>query len=159
MALAVSMLRKPATKRDIATCVAKLIAAFPNAGKLDPAFARILCEDLAAYQPTFGALDAATRNLRRTATFIPTISEVLQELASASERIPGPEILAELPSRIEEARDNLERQLKLRRRREHEVAQCLKFWEDGGWSAEDFAPDVVREAQRRIHKSLEAKQE
>jgi hypothetical protein len=82
-------LNKPATKIEIANHLALLLKSFPNAGK-DSAevFGRMLVEDVAAQQPTFGGLEAACRNLRRTNRFIPVIAEVLAalEAAEASQR-------------------------------------------------------------------------
>jgi hypothetical protein len=77
-------LNKPATKIEIANHLALLLKSFPNAGKDNAeVFGRMLCEDVAAQQPTAGGLEAACRQLRRTCRFIPTIAEVLEALDKA----------------------------------------------------------------------------
>src|SRR6266851_3245419 len=74
-------LSKLATKIEIANHLALLLKSFPNAGKDDATvFGRMLCEDVAAQQPTIGGLEAACRHLRRTNRFIPVIAEVLEAL-------------------------------------------------------------------------------
>jgi hypothetical protein len=85
----VEKLNKPAKKLDVANHLALLLKSFPNAGKDNAeVFGRMLCEDVAAQQPTIGGLEAACRNLRRTNRFIPVIAEVLTALdaAEASQR-------------------------------------------------------------------------
>lgn len=75
---------KPATKIEIANHLALLLKSFPNGGKDNAeVFGRMLCEDVAAQQPTTGGLEAACRQLRRTCRFIPTIAETLAALAEA----------------------------------------------------------------------------
>jgi hypothetical protein len=77
-------LSKPATNIEIAKHLALLLKSFPNAGKDNAEmFGRMLCEDVAAQQPTIGGLEAACRHLRRTSRFIPVIAEVLTALAGA----------------------------------------------------------------------------
>ena len=77
-------LNRGATKREIANHLALLVKCF-HGGKDSSAevFGRMLCEDVAAQQPSIGALEAACRALRRTSRFIPTISEVLEAVETA----------------------------------------------------------------------------
>lgn len=104
----IEALQRQATRRQIGEHVAVLIAAFPNAGKLDPAFSRILCEDIAAMEPTIGALDFALRRLRRESKFIPVVAEVMDALAAAERRITSAaSCLERLPARVVTVRQQL----------------------------------------------------
>jgi hypothetical protein len=85
----IQKLNKPATKSEIANHLALMLKSFPNEGKDNAEiFGRMLVEDVAAQQPTFGGLEAACRHLRRTCRFIPAIAETLAalEAAEASQR-------------------------------------------------------------------------
>ena len=66
------------TKGRVSKHIALLIGSFPNANPADPeTYTKMLIEEVAAAALTATALEAACRKVRRTAKFIPTISEVL----------------------------------------------------------------------------------
>jgi hypothetical protein len=66
------------TKGRVAKHIALLIGSFPNANPADPeTYTKMLIEEVVAAAPTVTALEAACRKVRRTAKFLPTISEVL----------------------------------------------------------------------------------
>jgi hypothetical protein len=74
----------PASVAETKTELALLVGAFPNASKGDlRIFGRMLVEDVAAQRPSVAALSLACRRLRRTARFVPTISEVLEAIGTA----------------------------------------------------------------------------
>jgi hypothetical protein len=74
----------PASVAETKTELALLVGAFPNASKGDlRIFGRMLVEDVAAQRPSVTALSLACRRLRRTARFVPTISEVLEAIGTA----------------------------------------------------------------------------
>lgn len=99
---ALEALRKPATPKEIAGAVAKLIQDVPPRGE-----ARIpsasFADEISAQRPTAAALEVAITVLRRTATFQPAIAEALQAL-QAAERDIGAQValLERLPRRIQE---------------------------------------------------------
>lgn len=76
----VKRLWRPATKSDIAKHLAILIGSFPGKPSNPSVFGRILCEDVGALSPSVLALDITCRQLRRTATFLPTIAEIIPVL-------------------------------------------------------------------------------
>ena len=125
-------LNRGATKREIANHLALLVKCF-HGGKDSSAevFGRMLCEDVAAQQPSIGALEAACRALRRTSRFIPTISEVLEavETAETSQRKTC-QSLASFPRIRERIEQQIasDRQLRLnweRENREHEERKAF----------------------------------
>jgi hypothetical protein len=74
----------PACGADLKTELAMLVGCFPNSGKNDlRVFGKMLLEDVAAQRPSVAALSLACRRLRRTARFVPTISEVLEAIRAA----------------------------------------------------------------------------
>jgi hypothetical protein len=80
-------LAKPATKLQIAHCLALLLKSFPNAGAADAeVYGGMLVQDVAAAQPAIGDIEETCRHIRRTSRFLPTIAEVLETLADAKER-------------------------------------------------------------------------
>jgi hypothetical protein len=74
--------RRPAQSQEIKRQLQTLIGSFPNSSRQDLALYGVaLLEDVVAEQPAVSALTNACRHLRRTARFVPTISEVLEALA------------------------------------------------------------------------------
>jgi hypothetical protein len=58
-----------------------LIGSFPNAGPHNPEiYVAMLIEEIVAANPSVSALEATCRQIRRTATFVPTLAEVLKIL-------------------------------------------------------------------------------
>jgi hypothetical protein len=58
-----------------------LIGSFPNAGPHNPEiYVAMLIEEIVAANPSASALEATCRQIRRTATFVPTLAEVLKIL-------------------------------------------------------------------------------
>jgi hypothetical protein len=99
---------RPATRDEIATHVAALIACYP--GNRDPLYGRMLCEDVGAAQPSIGALEAACRHLRRTVKFAPAIAEMVEALTEAEKRLKNAAYWIEhLPDQLTKARELLER--------------------------------------------------
>jgi hypothetical protein len=77
-------LATPATKLQIAQCLALLLKSFPNAGAADAeVYGGMLVQDVAAAQPAIGDIQETCRHIRRTSRFLPTIAEVLDTLADA----------------------------------------------------------------------------
>lgn len=78
----------PATSGEIAERVAVLCGCVPIAGGLDASsYTRMLIYEIAASQPSRGALSAACRALIQTRRFVPPICDVLAELAEAEKTI------------------------------------------------------------------------
>jgi hypothetical protein len=74
----------PASVAETKTELVLLVGAFPNSGKNDlRVYGRMLVEDVGAVRPSVAALSLASRKLRRTARFVPTIAEVLEAIAAA----------------------------------------------------------------------------
>jgi hypothetical protein len=66
------------TKGRVSKHIALLIGSFPNANPADPeTYTKMLIEEVVAAVPMATTLEAACRKVRRTAKFLPTISEVL----------------------------------------------------------------------------------
>jgi hypothetical protein len=66
------------TKSQVSKHIALLIGSFPNANPADPrTYTETLIEEVVAAAPMVTTLEAACRKVRRTAKFLPTISEVL----------------------------------------------------------------------------------
>lgn len=69
------------TKGQVSKHIALLVGSFPNANPADPeTYTKMLIEEVVAAAPTVTALEAACRKVRRTAKFLPAISEVLAAL-------------------------------------------------------------------------------
>jgi hypothetical protein len=110
---AVDQAKKKATRPQISSQVAVLVAAFPQAGKADSAYGRILCEDVGAQEPSVGALDIACRKLRRNGRFLPIVGEVLEVLAKAEDDLEKvTERLRALPKYLSDVRSLLDREMK-----------------------------------------------
>lgn len=73
----------PANDYEVANLIAGMLACMTG-NKIDnEVFARMLKADVAEAAPSIGALDRACRRLRQTATFTPSIAEVLAALHEA----------------------------------------------------------------------------
>jgi hypothetical protein len=94
------------TRNDVKREVGILLAAFPNAARADlAAFGRLACEDVWALRPGRITLETACRQLRRTAKFVPTISEILETLARVQANYnAGLNLLEWQPEKLEEAK-------------------------------------------------------
>lgn len=94
------------TRNDVKREIGLLIAAFPNAARADlAAFGRLACEDVWALHPSRIALETACRQLRRTAKFVPTISEILEVIARVQANYSaGLNLLKWQPEKLEEAK-------------------------------------------------------
>jgi hypothetical protein len=136
----------PATMRDLGPELARLVGAFPNAGRNDLAiYATMLAEDVAAARPTRDAVSAACRRLRRSSKFLPTISEILETLGQSqlelNERM---DLLAKLPEALPRARDEHVRRLES----EKKSAEEYEVWLQGK-RAEAPRPGPVTASSRR----------
>jgi hypothetical protein len=122
-------LGKPATKTDIAKHLALLVKSFPNAGSADcTVYGRMLCEDVAADQPSASDIEAACRKIRRTSKFLPTISEVLEAIGEAKSHRRG--VTSEM-SQLIESRDDLLREVdEERERNERHLAERWFYVDD-----------------------------
>jgi hypothetical protein len=66
--------------------VSMLIGSFPNANPSSPEmYARILIEEIVAANPSASGLEATCRQIRRTATWLPTVAELLKVLREQME--------------------------------------------------------------------------
>lgn len=80
-------LSAPATKLQIAKCLALLLKSFPNVGSANAeVYGGMLVQDVVAANPTIGDIEETCRHIRGTSKFLPTIAEVLEILAIARER-------------------------------------------------------------------------
>lgn len=73
----------PATRREVVLAVDELVAAFPGMRKDADlsVFTRVLAEELMVEKPSHAALRGACRGLIRTATFPPSIAEIIAAVA------------------------------------------------------------------------------
>jgi hypothetical protein len=83
----IDAIQRLATKKELADRLSVLRISFPTAKAAGDGFSRVLIERVAAKQPRFGAIDWATRYLIDHSSFLPSIAEVLQALASAQDSI------------------------------------------------------------------------
>jgi hypothetical protein len=148
---------RPATVQEIKRQLQLLIGSFPNSGRNDLAiFGVALLEDVCEEKPGIGALTNACRSLRRTAKFVPTISEVLTTIAQETQRhqmaLAG---VREFPQRIEKA---LRAAVDLRERRARNFERMVRFCKGRiacQQSHEWFDPDVLAEARRQLGLSVD----
>jgi hypothetical protein len=73
---------KPSTVKEVGVLLARLVAGYPTKNR-DPEFGTILFEEVAATEPSFGALDRTVRQLLRNSEFLPSIAEVIEALCEA----------------------------------------------------------------------------
>jgi hypothetical protein len=97
------VLNRPASRAEIAQHLLILVGAFPNTARADlKLFSRVLAEDVASAQPSAIVLERACRRIRRTATFVPTIAEVLAAIEMEEKSVKGSIFwLANHPEQIE----------------------------------------------------------
>lgn len=103
--LAVAMLA-PCRRRDLVVELDELIAAFPGMRKdVDlTTFSRVLAEEVSALSPSHAAVHGGCRALIRSATFPPTIAEVVASVAAHQATCAArAALLARLPRRAAEA--------------------------------------------------------
>jgi hypothetical protein len=142
--------RQPATVKQIAALCARLVAAYPTKNR-DPEFGSILFEEVAATQPSVGALEATVRHLTRTEKFLPSVAEVLEALDAAESRLAHKSReLEAAPERIEEAREEVPRLIAKREQRERdEVDDCYRRLSEGkGLSG--YSREVIAKAQAQL---------
>jgi hypothetical protein len=73
------------TRSQVAKHVSLLIGSFPNANPGDPeTYTKMLIEEIMAAVVSVVSLETACRNIRRSAKFLPTISEVLEAIKEAN---------------------------------------------------------------------------
>jgi vacuolar-type H+-ATPase subunit I/STV1 len=73
------------TKAQVSKHVSLLVGSFPNANPADPeVYTKMLIEEIMAAEPSVVSLESACRSIRRSAKFLPTISEVLEALKEES---------------------------------------------------------------------------
>lgn len=115
---------REATVGEIAKQVALMVAGFAAGRKQSAVYVELLSEDVAAAEPTIGALTAAVRRLRRTwkpefGRELPSVAEVLEALAEEEGKVErSSRLLLELPDLCEKAR-----------RRRAEVIESHERWE------------------------------
>jgi hypothetical protein len=152
---------RAATREEIVQHVGMLVACYPS--NRDPLYGRMLCEDIGAAEPSIGALEAACRHLRRTLKFAPAISEVLEELKKAAERLSAANVLDRFTEELREAKAELKRIIEKHResRRQSLISDCmyklahgeaLEYWEHSsdGTPVPLYSQDIVDEAMRRL---------
>lgn len=152
LAAEVSALQRRAEPQEIKRQLQILIGAFPNASKQDLSIYGVaLLEDVVAERPAISALLKACRQLRRTNTFVPTISEVLAELARqvvrldqvASDVQAFPEHLEQARAAASEAKTRIDSEF------ERRVGSCLRLLRGGG-ECRWVSKEVTEEARRRL---------
>jgi hypothetical protein len=75
------------TRRVVIEKIGLLIGSFPNAAPHNAeTYIGLLIEEIIAANPSVTVLEATCRELRRSKTFVPTISEVLKELHAQAEK-------------------------------------------------------------------------
>lgn len=107
---AIAEAERPATTREIAVALGRLLKAFPNAGKADVAtFGEMLVEDVVAARPSIAAVVQGCTKLRRTCKFLPTIAEVLEAIREVDDGIRASKMrLAMLPGQLADLRRAVE---------------------------------------------------
>lgn len=148
----VSASQRRAEPQEIKRQLQILIGAFPNASKQDLSIYGVaLLEDVVAERPAVSALLKACRQLRRTNTFVPTISEVLAELARQVIRLD--QLASDVPAfleRIEKARAAaIEAKTRIDREFERRVGSCMRLLR-GGDECRWVSEEVTAEARRRL---------
>jgi hypothetical protein len=143
---------RPADSQELKRQLQVLIGSFPNASKQNLAIYGVaLLEDVAFERPSIAALTSACRRLRRSNTFVPTISEVLDALSSETRRQQTElDAAREFVPRLERARAAAqEARERITREFERLVDICqkrLRNFDNVNW----LPAEVVKEAQERI---------
>lgn len=152
--------RRPATNAELAQHLAATISAFPNInGGVDPEmFARLLIADISALRPTVGAVEAGCRKVRRTAKYLPPISEFFSEIEGAEAVLYGlAQRIASVDRHLDQAeawvRDERARRLEVKRNEEErrqktkaEIRRRLEDGKDASW----YGRPLVREVEAEI---------
>lgn len=101
---------RPATTREIAVTLGRLLKAFPNAGKADvETFGELLVGDVIDVRPSIAAVVQGCTKLRRTCKFLPNIAEVLEALREVDDGIRAARLRREaMPARVAELRRAVE---------------------------------------------------
>jgi hypothetical protein len=144
--------RGPASGRDLAV-LAALPATFPTASKtaLD-VYGAALMDDIVELRPSGGAVMLACRHLRRTSRFLPTISEVVDAIEGAREKLFWTAVvLNNLPDDIKRVRARLDAEAAYERERPareraRAIAECrsrLERWKD----VSGYPLDIIAEAE------------
>jgi hypothetical protein len=101
---------RPATKAEIAKSMVLLVGSFTGKPANPKVFAVMLLEDVAAQCPSLLAVDIASRRLRRSSRFLPSISEVIQAINEAEHRVKiYAEVVEKLPGQVAASRTFVER--------------------------------------------------
>ncbi len=118
---------RPATKAEIAKYLAVLVGSLAG-NKVDMAlYGAALHEDVSSLQPTVGAVEAGCRTLRRTATWVPSIPEVLDAIRAAEAKFDQAKILiGNFPEKIAEIDKSIESAKERRRALDAEERQDRK---------------------------------
>jgi hypothetical protein len=157
MAEDIDKLDRPATRDDISTQIMRLLGSMITARSDLEIRAKEMAGDVGAQAPGWFALDIACRKLRRTSKFPPVISEVLEALQSATNKIDHAKLaLARTPAEIEYAagvlQDRLDHEAHMDRkaseRRAERLASCQRRLEEGK-RVDCVDPDVLKEVMGR----------
>jgi hypothetical protein len=107
---AIAAAERPATTREIAVTLGRLLKAFPNAGKADvETFGELLVGDVIDARPSIAAVVQGCTKLRRTAKFLPVIAEVLDALREVDDGIRAAKLRLEaMPARVVELKRAVE---------------------------------------------------
>jgi hypothetical protein len=91
---------RPADQREISEHLIAIRLNFHNSKATGEGYARIMVERVEAKQPTFAALEWATREIIDKRKFMPVTAEVLEAIAAAQWRVElVRDIVASLPAR------------------------------------------------------------
>jgi hypothetical protein len=144
---------RPATSAEIKRQIQVLIGSFPNVSeKRDlTIYAVALVDDVTAERPSFRALEAACRRVRRTLTFLPAIAEMLDALQKeTSAETQAVSDVREILSRIEQgSKVLLDGRARLAEQRERRVRMCVNRLH-GGMDSHWFEDEILTEARRRL---------
>lgn len=146
---AVQAARSPASREEIAKCLALLVVAYPNAGaKADlGGYGQLVVEDVAGLEPSIGAVDRACRELRQSKVFLPAIAEVVEAVRVGEAKLEAcayrlgvlPEFAAKARAALEAEALSRERQARIEAERQarqlaieqrREINLCMKLGMD-----------------------------
>lgn len=100
---------EPVSTGMLAIYLGLLIKAIPSDREMDArVFGRFLREDLMSLAPPIAAVDMACRRWRRKSKFLPAISEMMDEVRSATSEVRG---TSEFIDRLPALRDRMVREL------------------------------------------------
>jgi hypothetical protein len=136
-----------------------LLAGFPAAEKLDPAFAKLAAADVGAAEPSIGALAAVARKLRRTwlpefGRQVPSISEILAALNAEEKRLASAVAAINwMPKRIAEAKRQIEELIAERDHRRRQASSDIRRRIEAGKDTDDLNwsfPGLVDEVRAEM---------